>query len=134
VQGGLIGRLVARYGEKRLLIAGCAMVGISLGLVPLAGWTGSFPFFLVTMFLLAAGSGICSPSASSLLSRATSAGSQGHVMGVGQSLGALGRVLGPAMAGALFQISAASPFLLGGGMILACAGMAVRFRPVDNRD
>ncbi len=134
IQGGLIGRLVARFGEKSLVVSGCAIVGLGLLLVPVSGSISSFGFFLLTMVLLASGSSIANPSASSLLSRATGAQHQGHVMGVGQSLGALGRVVGPAAAGSFFQTWAPLPFVLGGVMILVCAGMASRFRPVDSRN
>lgn len=131
VQGGLIGRLVKRFGEKRLMVSGCALVGVSLMLVPLAGLSSSYTLFLGVMVLLAAGSGISTPSISSLLSRATRSTEQGHVLGVGQSLSALGRVLGPSMAGLLFERSIHAPFLVGGCMIVLSAGMASRFRPVD---
>ncbi len=133
VQGGLIGRLVKKFGEKRLMVAGCAIVGLSLILIPVAGALGSFSGFLLVMVLLATGSGIANPSMSSLLSRATHASKQGHVMGVGQSLGALGRVLGPSMAGVLFQVSIAVPFCLAGVMILVSAAMATGFKPVDTK-
>ncbi len=131
VQGGLIGKLVARFGEKNLLISGCFLVGAALILLPVTGVLGSFPLFLVACGLLAAGSGVSNPSAQSLLSRATQASQQGHVMGVGQSLGALGRVAGPLFAGWLFQIWAPFPFVLGGVMILCSGAMALNFQPVD---
>ena len=131
IQGGLIGRLVARFGEKFLMVAGCAIVGLALLLLPLTGWLVSFPFFLLAVALLAIGSSISSPSASSLLSRATESSRQGHMMGVGQSLGALGRVLGPAIAGPLFEVWVGFPFALGGVLILVCAGMGMRFQPID---
>ena len=133
VQGGLIGRLVAKFGEKKLVIVGCALVGIALILVPVVGWTSSFPLFLGVMVLLAAGSGVCNPSAHSLLSRAAHDSRQGHTMGVGQSLGALGRVIGPALAGAFFQVTTGLPFFLAGGLILLCCGLIARFKPVDFR-
>jgi MFS transporter, DHA1 family, tetracycline resistance protein len=131
VQGGLIGRLVARFGEKNLLIGGCFIVGAALILLPVTGMVSSFPLFLLACVLLAAGSGVSNPSASSLLSRASLASQQGQVMGVGQSLGALGRVAGPALAGWLFQVWAPFPFVLGGVMILCSGAMAVHFQPVD---
>lgn len=132
LQGAMIGKLVRRFGEKHLMLAGCAIVGVALILIPLTGRFLSFPLFLADMVLLAVGSGIFTPSLSSLLSRATRAGEQGHVMGVGQSLSALGRVVGPASAGALFQLDLALPYVLGGGMILGCSWLGSRFVPVDS--
>jgi multidrug resistance protein len=131
VQGGLIGRLVKKYGEKKLLIAGCVLVGVSLACIPVAGWWGSYAALLGVMVVLATGSGFSTPSLSSLLSRATHSGAQGHVMGVGQSLSSLGRVLGPSAAGLLFENSVALPFLIGGGMIFFCSFIVARFRPAE---
>lgn len=131
VQGGLIGKLVARFGEKRLVVSGCVIVGLSLMLIPVAGMTGVFGVFLAVCVLLSVGSGISTPTLSSLLSRATQSGEQGHVMGVGQSLSALGRFLGPAVAGSLFEWGIGIPFWLGGAMIVASSLVAARFIPVN---
>jgi MFS transporter, DHA1 family, tetracycline resistance protein len=131
VQGGLIGKLVARFGEKRLLVTGCVIVGTSLILIPFAGMTGTFAIFLCVTTLLSVGSGISTPTLSSLLSRATAAGEQGHVMGVGQSLSALGRVIGPACAGSLFEWGIGLPFYIGGTFIVGCSFIAARFIPVN---
>ncbi len=132
VQGGLIGRLVKRYGEKSLLVTGCMLVAIALVCIPLSGKLGGFGYLLLTMVLLAAGSGMVAPSISSLLSRATHSKEQGHAMGIGQSLSALGRVIGPACAGLLFEYSPDLPFIIGALFIAACAVGAKRFKPVDH--
>ena len=130
IQGVYIGRLVAKFGEKNLVVWGGTAVGIAFLLIPFSGMVGYWSF-LAVMVLLAGGSGMLTPSASSLLSRATAASEQGHIMGVGQSLSALGRVLGPAVAGLLFEQAIGLPFIVGGAMILFCMTLARHFRPVD---
>jgi len=110
VQGGLIGRLTKRFGEARLCKIGVGVVLVSFVLIPLAGRVGSFPMMLGVALLMASGSGVLHPSRNSLISRSAHRSLQGQALGLNQSLSALGRVLGPAMAGALFELSHERPF------------------------
>ena len=66
---------------------------------------------------MAFGQGISTPSMFSLLSQAVGEEERGGALGVGQSLSALGRVLGPSAAGVLFQTAAGLPFFVGGGLL-----------------
>jgi len=121
VQGGLIGRLAKKFGERRLLITGISVVGSSLALVPLVGQTGTYSFMLVWAVFSAIGSGLTNPSLSSLLSQSVDKDEQGGVLGMGQSLAALGRVVGPSLAGVLFEKGIALPFWIGSGIVfIAC--------------
>lgn len=126
VQGGLIGRLVKRFGERRLLPAGVLLLAVGLALLPFAPPFGA----MVSVFaLISVGQSISTPSLSSLISRGTAADEQGFVLGTNQSLSALGRVVGPAMSGFLFAgVSPAAPFwvssgILGVGFLLALAAV-----------
>ncbi len=131
IQGGALGKLVARFGEKALLVWGLVIVGVTTALIPATPALGGYAVFIVVMVVLAFGSGISTPSLSSLLSRATTSGEQGHTMGVGQSLSALGRAIGPALAGVLFEGNIGYPFWVSGGAILFVSVLASRIRPVD---
>jgi len=124
VQGGLIGRLVKKFGERRVLVAGLLSVSIGLSLIPLSGNEGSFSLMLVTAFFIALGAGLTNPSLTSLLSRSVSRDEQGEMLGVGQSLSALGRIAGPTLAGVLFQVGRGVPFWLGAAVTLFCGGVA----------
>jgi MFS family permease len=64
------------------------------------------------------------PSLQSLLSRAAGADEQGMVLGTGQSLSSLARILGPAIGIALLRQGAGFPYFLGAGLIL-CGGVLV---------
>ncbi|MFM7868825.1 MAG: MFS transporter, partial [Planctomycetaceae bacterium] len=59
-----------------------------------------------------------------LLSRAAGSDEQGMVLGTGQSLSSLARILGPALGIALLRQGAALPYFLGAGLIL-CGGLLV---------
>jgi MFS transporter, DHA1 family, tetracycline resistance protein len=64
--------------------------------------------------------GAMQPSLNSLISRRAGAEEQGEVMGVAQSVGSLSRVLGPIIAGALFEgFGRNSPFLCGAALVAA---------------
>jgi MFS family permease len=116
MQGGAIGPLTKRFGEERLLLGGLGL--IALGLLVLPGATGIVQL-VVSMTLLAFGMGAMQPSLNSLISRRAGADQQGEVLGVAQSVSALSRVIGPAIAGVLFaRISPGSPFWLGAVLVV----------------
>jgi MFS family permease len=120
VQGGLIGPLTRRYGEKKLLVAGTVLQGVSLAALPFA--TG-LPGLLLATAPLALGSGLSSPSLSSLLSKFSRAEDQGGTLGIGQSASALGRIFGPLSGTTSFSAWHAAPYL--GGAVLMGLGAAV---------
>ncbi len=102
VQGGLIGRLVARYGERRLISAGGLVLAAGLALLPatLAPGAGSGPL-LAVLLLVGAGSATIAPSAAAYVSRVAPAEEQGRALGLLQSVGAVARIAGPIAAGGL---------------------------------
>ena len=118
VQGGLVGRLVARHGERAVGIVGAALLGISLVLLPFVPTIG---IALVVALFLSAGNGLVNPTLAALLSRAAAADQQGGVLGLGQSISAFARMVGPLAAGWLFDRSEALPFIAGGFLVLVAA-------------
>jgi MFS transporter, DHA1 family, tetracycline resistance protein len=132
IQGGLIGRLVKVFGERRLLMTGMTIVGTSLALAPLIGKTGFYPLMLFWGAFLAMGTGLTNPSLSSLLSQSADKEEQGGVLGIGQSLSALGRVIGPSMAGVLFERSVGFPFWIGSSILFLSVIVAttLKVKPV----
>lgn len=116
LQGGLIGRLVKRFGELRLVSAGLLCLVFSLGLLPFwpnVGW------LLIGLLPLTFGHGVSNPSLASLISRTAAASEQGGVLGVSQSMASLGRILGPAWGGFIYdQLGFEYPYLTGGLFML----------------
>lgn len=118
-QGGLVGPLVRRLGERRTALVGLA--GVATGGV-LAAWAATWPVLLAALGLIAFGQGVASPAVSSLVSRQGGAGEQGRVLGVYQSLSALGRAAGPVAGGiALAHVGLAAPFLSASAVAAAAA-------------
>ena len=129
VQGGLIGRLVKKFGEKNLLYTGGVILIFTYLAIPWIGKSGIYPLMLVNAAFMAMGSGVINPSWTGLLSRSVDPNEQGGVLGLGQGLGALGRVIGPTMAGTLFQLDPRLPFWVGSVLLLVCVHIAGKLQP-----
>lgn len=116
VQGGLIGRLVKRYGESNIVITGVVILAISLIILQQA--SEIWMIYLV-MSLFGVAMGLHTPAMQSLFSRVAPAGRQGEVMGAAQSANSLARVIGPAWAGFVFvNLGYSMPYLMGGLFLL----------------
>lgn len=100
VQGVLVGRVVPAVGEHRVVPVAVAAIGVALLLLPHAA---SVPLMLAVLGLLSMGMGFNGPSLTAMISRLTDADAQGGMLGLAQSLAALGRIVGPAWGGLLFD-------------------------------
>ena len=120
VQGGVVGRLAPRVGERRLAAAGALLLAVGLALVPEA--TARLPFYLA-LGVLSAGSALATPSVYAAVSRGASAAQQGAALGITQTASTLGRIVGPTLAGFLIGASGLrAPFWA--GAVLGLLGMA----------
>jgi MFS transporter, DHA1 family, tetracycline resistance protein len=127
VQGGLIGPLVKRFGEWRLTMAGLGMVIAGTVLVPLATPATAQPLVFIAVAVLAAGTGLVTPSLRSLVSRRLSSGGQGAALGSLQGLQSLGSFIGPPLAGVAYElIGEKSPFWLS-IVLLAAVAVLIAF-------
>lgn len=100
VQGGLIRWASRRFGEAWLVVAGSGFTALGLLGLPFAANLASI---LMATGLLALGMGLFNPALTSLVSRQAAADERGGIMGVSQSASSLARIVGPAIAGPLFE-------------------------------
>jgi DHA1 family tetracycline resistance protein-like MFS transporter len=122
VQGGLIGRLVKRFGEAPLVPIGIAMLAISLAILPFA----PPPRWMTIVFvIMAIGQGIASPSLHSLISKGAAPNEQGFVLGTNQSMSALARAVGPSIAGYVYLTGPANPFFLSSAVLALSIGLSI---------
>jgi MFS family permease len=130
IQGGLIGRLSRRFGEKFLARAGLLLLAIGLAIFPGAPTLRLlFPICAV----IAVGSALLHPSLVTLLSRSAGAHEQGGILGLGQSLSSLARVLGPMLGGMLFQhVGLGAPYWTGAALMLLAALLSLNLRPLPD--
>jgi DHA1 family tetracycline resistance protein-like MFS transporter len=118
VQGGLIRRLVPRFREPRLILAGLAT--LTVGMAALAMARTWLPL-VGAMVLVGVGQGLYSPTVAGLLSRVTPASEQGAVFGTLSSAQTLCRMISYSAANMLLaRAGAAAPYWAG----TAIAGVA----------
>ena len=120
VQGGLVHPVVSRLGERNTLRFGLVANAVGLGLLAVSlGWPG----LIVSLLLLTVGQGLLTPTLSSAVSGR--AGRQrGQWLGWQQSAGGLARVIGPIVAGSLFEFTGVgAPYVL--GAVLALVALAL---------
>ncbi|HEY2746624.1 MAG TPA: MFS transporter [Polyangia bacterium] len=124
VQGGLVRRLVPRFGEQKLIVLGTLLMAIGMFLT---ARSYDLSWLLLAIAVMALGNGLNTPSLSSLISRAASGDHQGGVLGVSQSMGALARVVGPLIGTFALGFGLGVPYGLGGVTLLVACVLAVLF-------
>ncbi len=125
VQGLVIGRLVARIGEKRTLLFGYAMVALGLSL---SGMAWVVLALIVGSLCTALGNGLISPNINALVSRSSSMADQGLSLGLASSAAALARIVGPTVAGPVFEgVGEGIPMVMGACSIVLAIGVASVF-------
>ncbi|MFN7825575.1 MAG: MFS transporter [Pseudobdellovibrionaceae bacterium] len=109
-QGFLVRRLLPIWGEKRMLQLGLVSMALAFSGIALAP-----NVFLMAgvMVLLALGNSFTNPSILGSISLLTPADQQGEILGSTQGTASLGRILGPLIGGAVYQmVSISFPFLI----------------------
>jgi len=99
LQGGLLGRLVKRFGERPLLAAGfvSAIVGyVAFGFAYTVA-------ALIAVTTIASLGGVIRPVVTSLITQAAGRREQGTVLGLTQSLTSIAQIVAPVIAGFLIQ-------------------------------
>ena len=127
----LLGALVQRFGEVRILRIGAFLLGLGMIVAPFA----TTPWqFLSAIILLPAGTALLFPSTTSLVSRYADPEVVGQTMGVQQSFGGMSRLVGPIWAGAAFQhLGEPMPFWLAGALVWLTGIFALRLQPGEAR-
>lgn len=120
VQGTLVGWLVRTFGEARLMVYGCIIMGIGLFSIPFVPASLFVPLAFVPIAMLALANGCLMPNITSLLSRNATEKEQGQVLGSNQSFMSLARVAGPTVGGMSYGWHHTGPYL-GGALLMGGA-------------
>jgi MFS transporter, DHA1 family, multidrug resistance protein len=121
VLGGLVGRLINRWGEDRLVQGGLLLATVGYLLIVL---THNVATLAIYAAIAGAGHALMRPSVASSISKRTPAG-QGLSIGIMDSFDSLGRILGPAWGGWVYHMGIGLPYLSAALVLLVTAGVSV---------
>lgn len=109
VQLFMVDRLVQHYGERKVLniFLAVAALGFMLSL-----FSPSYLFFFGTTLLIFLATSILRPVLNTLISK-LAGDEQGFAMGMNNAYMSIGNVLGPTLAGMLYDVNIIYPFILG---------------------
>lgn len=100
LQGGLLGRLVKRFGEHKLVWSG--FLAATASYIALA-FTWTTPQLLLVGLVSSYGNGVLRPGLTSLITQRTGRQEQGVVLGLNQSLNSIAQIVAPTLAGFLID-------------------------------
>jgi MFS family permease len=118
IQGGLIGKLARAVGEKTLVSIGTASYTLGLALVP-GVWR--VPMLYVVAFFISIGTGLCYPSLTSMVTKASPSSEHGSMLGIATAVGSLARFIGPIVMGFLYDLAQARGAFFGGAILTGAA-------------
>ena len=127
IQGALLGRLINRFGERRIILVGLFFNALGLALLPKA-----FSFVTITVCLTITGIGnqLIRPSNSSWISKETQIG-QGTAIGIMDAFLSLGRILGPILGGWLYEKGTYPYVVLAGILVIATLCLYIPLRKIE---
>jgi MFS transporter, DHA1 family, tetracycline resistance protein len=100
LQGGLLGRLVKRFGEVGLAISGFVAVVVAYTML---GFAGTVVVLVVASTIASFGNGVLRPVITSLLTQRVGRHEQGIALGISGSLSSLAMTLAPPAGGSLLN-------------------------------
>ena len=134
-QGFLVRRLAPKLGEFKMSLIGTVLMTIGLVLIAVVSKEKSLGMLYSILPICVVGYSALTPSLQALLSLRCGADEQGEMLGVGQSMSALARILGPVVGVTLFklgqerpELGVALPYWMGAGLMLVGVGMVVALR------
>ena len=121
ILGVLVGRLIHRWGEDRLVQAGLLIAAVGYLLI-----MSTHDLATLALYAAIAGAGhaLMRPSVASLISKRTPAG-QGLSIGIMDSFDSMGRIVGPAWGGAVYHAGISLPYLSAALALLVTAGVSL---------
>ena len=118
-QGMLVRRLLPKLGEFRMALIGTTLMMAGLGLIGVAAAStnGGMSLLWYVLPVCVVGFSCTTPSLNSLLSLNTRDDQQGEVLGVGQSVSSLARILGPIAGLSLLEYGRSLPYWMATGLM-----------------
>ena len=109
VQGGLVGPLSKKFGEKNLLKAGAILFAVSTLLTMAAGSHSHYYGVMFALCIQCVAAALVITSMQSLVSQESGDAERGMVLGVYSSAGTLGRIIGTTVTGSVCPYPQSEP-------------------------
>lgn len=132
IQGGVIGRVVAALGERKVIVIGCILLMAGQLLTAVIAWpiftdfNHSFSAIIGVTALVCAGFALTNPTLSASSSHIASEQERGAILGTVQGCGSLGQVCGLSLAGPFFELGGGS-FSFGFGSFVSAVLLLLIF-------
>ncbi len=126
VQGGLIGKLIKKFGEHNLFLWGHVFTFIGVFFVPFAPQNSLFSIGLVILFFFAIGTSLVAPINLSMISLYSYKQKQGQIMGLSQSVNSFARIMGPFSGSILYGMNFHAPYIVAGALTVVGAIIALK--------
>jgi DHA1 family tetracycline resistance protein-like MFS transporter len=124
LQSVIIGKVTKRFGEEKLIAFGPLLMMVGIFLMPLIPNTA---IFMLSLTMIAFGSGIMRTIIPSFISKITPTNEQGGTLGVANSVASIATVPGPLIGGSLFEFAGlAAPFFASAAMLIVAFGLGCR--------
>jgi DHA1 family tetracycline resistance protein-like MFS transporter len=116
IQMQVLPRVIKKFHEKKILFASLFFMFLGLILIPFS----KHPNFLyVALFFMPLGNGLANPTIQALASENVPQEEYGETLGILQSAGSMGRIIGPVIGGEIFQsFGKDTAFYFAGAVIL----------------
>ncbi|MFN3152082.1 MFS transporter [Bremerella sp.] len=112
VQGGIVRRVAGKVSEGILASFGCILMAIGMLLILKATQDQSVALLMGSLAVVVAGFGFMMPSLNSFISRRSDPDKQGGILGLGQSVNSLARIIGSALGIPLLKLNIVAPFVI----------------------
>ena len=123
VQAGLVHPVVSRLGAVGTLRGGLMLNIVGLFLLAVAV---HWPVLVLALAALVVGQGLTTPTLASIVAGRSPSDRRGGALGLQQMAGGMGRVIGPVLAGVLFQhVGVGAPYVVGAGIAAAALALVL---------
>lgn len=120
VQIGLIHKVIKRFGEEKVIKFSLFMTAIALIMMLVKI---NFIYLIITSSIFFAFNSLLRPTVNTLLSK-EAGDQQGFVSGLNNTYNSMGNIIGPIMAGTLFDVNINLPYIMGAFILLGTIGLA----------
>ncbi len=126
VQGGVVRPMSKRVREVQLALTGIVIEVVGFGVATAAIYRQSTLWMFASLVIIVTGFSFLQPSINALISRYANPARQGIVMGFGQSVNAMGRIVGSAIAIPLLKVAVLLPYVISLSLLLV-VGVLITF-------